>query len=65
MKKKDLLKHLNGLSKTHDVAFEMLRQGANHELWIFNDQRLTIPRHNEINEITAKGIIGEAERTLG
>lgn len=33
----------------------MLRQGANHELWVFNGQRLTIPRHNEINELTARG----------
>lgn len=64
MKKKDLLKHLKGLSRSNDVTFEMLRQGANHELWVFNGQRLTIPRHNEINELTAKGIIGEAEQTF-
>jgi hypothetical protein len=47
------------------VTFEMLRQGANHELWVFNGQRVTIPRHSEINENTANAIIGEAERTLG
>lgn len=64
MKKKDLIKHLKGLSKTNDVPFEKLRQGANHEVWAFNGQRLPIPRHNEINELTANGIIGDAEQTL-
>jgi mRNA interferase HicA len=64
VKKKDLMRHLNGLSKTNGVPFEMLRQGANHELWVFNGHRLTIPRHTEINELTAKGIIGDAEQTL-
>lgn len=64
MKKKELVKHLNGLSKRNGVPFQMLRQGANHELWIFNGQRLTIPRHTEINQLTAKGIISDAEQTL-
>lgn len=58
------MSHLRSLAKKNDVTLEMLRQGANHELWIFNGARLTIPRHTEINELTAKGIIRTAEATL-
>jgi mRNA interferase HicA len=40
---------------------ELVRQGANHELWSLGGQRLTIPRHREINERTARGIITTAQ----
>ena len=38
-----------------------VREGANHEVWTIGDERLVIPRHREINEYTAKGIIKKAE----
>lgn len=44
-----------------DHKLEFVRQGANHELWSLGGQRLTIPRHREINERTARGIITTAQ----
>jgi hypothetical protein len=37
------------------------REGANHEVWTIAGERLVIPRHREINEHTARAIIGRAE----
>lgn len=65
MKKTDLTKQLAELAKNKSVVFEKLREGANHEVWAFNGRRISIPRHREINEITAQAILGTAEETLG
>ena len=55
MKRKDLIRQLkqNGWEIIH---------GGNHDLAKHPDRKvkLTIPRHNEINEHTAKGILRDA-----
>jgi hypothetical protein len=43
----------------------MVRDGAAHELWRLDDQMITIPRHREINEQTARAILRALEPTLG
>lgn len=60
MKKKALEKKLVALAKKHDVTFELIRQGGGHEIWSFNGQSIAIPRHREINELTAKSILKTA-----
>ena len=61
MKKRDLIKLLRAIAKAADTDLELVREGANHEVWTIGDERLVIPRHREINEHTAKGIITKAE----
>jgi mRNA interferase HicA len=61
MKKRDLIKQLRAIAKAGDTDLEFIREGANHEVWSIGDKRLVIPRHREINEHTAKGIIKRAE----
>lgn len=63
MKKQALLKQIRTLAKRHGVAFELLRQGK-HEIWSFNGQPVSIPRHREIAEGTAENIIDFATNTL-
>jgi predicted RNA binding protein YcfA (HicA-like mRNA interferase family) len=52
MKTNVLLKHL----KNHNCI--LLREGGNHSIWINMDNKLqtSVPRHPNINEITAKKI---------
>lgn len=51
MKKAELVKILkrNG--------WWLYEQGASHEKWTNGERKTVIPRHREINEITAKSII--------
>lgn len=56
MKRRDLLKRLEEIADT-----ELVRHGGSHDIYRVGDVQVTIPRHNEINEITAKAIIKEAK----
>jgi hypothetical protein len=40
---------------------ELVREGANHTLYRMNGNPVTIPRHSEINELTAKAILRDAK----
>ena len=54
MKRKDIVKELTKLGGT------VRRQGAGHEVWDVHGVAISIPRHREIAEGTAKKIISEA-----
>ncbi|WP_113744205.1 type II toxin-antitoxin system HicA family toxin [Anaerobiospirillum thomasii] len=50
---------LKKLIKQNGATF--YQQGANHELWLSKSGKIIpIPRHREINENTAKGIIKQS-----
>ena len=55
------MKRLRVIAKAADTEFAFIREGANHEIWTIGDERLVIPRHRDINERTAAGIIKRAE----
>ncbi|MCZ7532243.1 MAG: type II toxin-antitoxin system HicA family toxin [Acidimicrobiia bacterium] len=61
MKRRDLVREIRVLADDANLEFGMVRQGAKHELWMLGTRRLVIPRHREINEYTARGIIKEAK----
>jgi mRNA interferase HicA len=46
------------------VSLERLRQGG-HEVWRCGDRVFPVPRHREINEYTARGIMRGLEPSLG
>lgn len=54
MKKQLLIKKLK------EAGWYLVRQGSNHEIWTDGNKLMPIPRHNEINEITAKKILKDA-----
>lgn len=62
MKRRLLLKRLRAEASRHGVDLVFVRQGSNHEVWNLGRQRLVIPRHNEINEHTARSIIELARK---
>ena len=51
LKRRDLIK------KLEEAGFVFLEHGGNHDTYVRNGQKEQIPRHAEINEITAKKIL--------
>ena len=56
---------LRSVAKASGVDLKLVRQGRNHEIWALGGERLVIPRHREINERTAEGVIADARRITG
>ena len=64
MKRKDLTKTLAQLAKANGVEFTFVRNGGSHDVWTFNGANIAIPRHNEVNEMTARTIIKTARGAI-
>ena len=54
MKRKELI------SKLEAAGFRFERHGSRHDIYIRGSDIEEIPRHKEINELTAKAILKEA-----
>lgn len=59
MKKRDIEKLLRKL------GWELARHGANHDIWTNGVETVEVPRHREINEYTAKGILKVVKENPG
>jgi len=55
MKRKKLIKEIR------DLGFWLKREGGSHEIWTNGTIAITVPRHRELNELTAKGILKDAK----
>lgn len=51
MNRKDLIKRLE------KAGFKFERHGSDHDIYVRGNETEEVPRHKEINEITAKKII--------
>jgi mRNA interferase HicA len=56
VKKKALTKRLS------DMGWRFARQGGSHEVWTDGVNSVYIPRHTEVKEYTALGILKEAKK---
>ena len=56
MKRRDLMKILQDHAKATGQDM-IVTEGANHTKVTIDDRATTVPRHNEINELTARGIL--------
>lgn len=54
MKQKDLV------NKLQEAGFVFKRHGNEHEIYIRGGTVIAVPRHREINEITARKILKQA-----
>lgn len=43
------------------MGWRFLREGANHEVWTNGKETEPVPRHREVNEMTAKAILKRAK----
>ena len=57
MKRRILLETARQIAESHATTFDLVREGANHSVFRCRDQNVIVPRHREINEITAKSIL--------
>jgi mRNA interferase HicA len=55
VKKRDLEKSLS------KMGWKIKSHGGNHDIWSRGDMIMPIPRHREINEMTAKAILRKAK----
>ncbi|MDR1430605.1 MAG: hypothetical protein LBI99_00605 [Propionibacteriaceae bacterium] len=65
MKKRDLVKRIADSARDRDVEWELVRRGANHDVYRLGGSIIPVPRHNEIQERTAEGILKECQSVLG
>lgn len=63
VKRKELEKKLNQLARSTNKQITWA-EGGNHSKVCIGELTITVPRHNEINEITARSIIKYFERNL-
>lgn len=56
MKRTELIKRINRIAKQQQQN-AIYTEGGKHTHLRLGDKQTTIPRHNEINELTARGII--------
>ncbi|UOK18049.1 HicA-like toxin [Gordonia phage Santhid] len=56
MKRRDIIKELRKIAKAKGETLE-LSEGGKHSFVTIGKLTTTLPRHNEVNELTAKGII--------
>ena len=60
MRRSDLLKRLRQLAKEAGVVFE-ITEGGSHSKVHLGGRFVIVPRHNEVNELTAKAILRDAK----
>lgn len=66
MKHRGLIRKIRQQAAERDVAWQKApREGRNHEIWRCGTVEVSIPRHREINEITAQAICKQPESELG
>lgn len=65
MKRIDLLRAIRRAASVAEIGFVLKRQGRDHELWLCGQTEIVIPRHREINELTARGVLKDLEHELG
>jgi mRNA interferase HicA len=65
MRRAGLLRQIAKQAGVEGVDFVFVREGGSHSLYRCGTVRLVIPRHADINELTARGILAATERVLG
>ena len=65
MRRLDLEKRIARMAKSSGVEWTYVRSGHAHDIWRCGSIQVSIPRHREINEYTARGIMEALEAELG
>jgi predicted RNA binding protein YcfA (HicA-like mRNA interferase family) len=65
VKRSDLIRKIAEAAADKRLGFTFLREGGSHTIFRCGSQNVVIPRHREINEMTARGIMRDLEDALG
>jgi predicted RNA binding protein YcfA (HicA-like mRNA interferase family) len=66
MKRTELVRKIAKAAKEGGLDWDQVAAKGNHEKWrLGKTVQVAIPRHNEVNEITAQAILKSTEDELG
>ncbi|MDP3971290.1 MAG: hypothetical protein Q8P61_00060 [Candidatus Nanopelagicales bacterium] len=65
MRRAVLLAKISKAARERGAIWELRREGSNHSILVLDGEQIPVPRHNEINEMTAVGIMKQCEGALG
>jgi mRNA interferase HicA len=57
VKRDDLIRKINKAADSAGTTFQFVRRGGSHDVYRYGAELVIIPRHREINELTARGIL--------
>lgn len=64
MKRRDLIRKIAKAARAQGVDWTV-GEGGSHSVCKLGGHKIPIPRHNELNEMTARGILKSCEVELG
>jgi mRNA interferase HicA len=65
MRRRDLLARITKAAAERDLKLDQVREGASHTIFRVGSAQFSMPRHSEINEMTARSIMKYLETELG
>lgn len=65
MKRTDLVRRVSRAARDTGVSWSLVRSGGSHDIWECDETKVSIPRHREVNELTARAIMRKLEEKLG
>ncbi|MDQ7906972.1 hypothetical protein RB614_20885 [Phytohabitans sp. ZYX-F-186] len=65
MKRTDLIRKIQHAAVVAGTTFMLVREGGRHSVYRCGWQCLVVPRHREISEMTARGIMRDLDSVLG
>ena len=65
LKRTTLLKRIAKAASEAGVKLDLVREGGEHSVYQCGVERFTVPRHREVNELTALGILRHLESEFG
>jgi mRNA interferase HicA len=57
VKRADLIRTIAAAATAAKTTFTLVREGGQHSVYRYGSQLVVIPRHREINELTARAIL--------
>jgi len=65
VKRAELIRRIGAAARETGVEWRLIREGRSHELWQCGRINVIIPRHREVAELTALGIMASLQPEFG
>ena len=65
VKRIELIRQIGRTAQLRGIEWRLQRRGRRHDIWKCGETKVSIPRHNEINEVTAEAIMKSVSAELG
>jgi hypothetical protein len=65
MRRRDLLNRIADMAKACELSLDEVREGRAHTIFKVGAAQFSVPRHVEINEVTARSIMRHLESESG